>query len=81
MLVLSRKLREGILIGNDIEVVVTRIEDGKVRIAISAPPDVLVVRSELRDQAEDLRKKFVVERSLDQDSKGIFTDEEPSRLA
>lgn len=47
MLVLTRRTGDRILIGKDVEVVVTRIMEGQVRIAIQAPPDVPIVRKEL----------------------------------
>ena len=47
MLVVTRRTGDRILIGKDIEVVVTRVMDGQVRIAIQAPPDVPIVRKEL----------------------------------
>jgi len=58
MLVLSRKLGESIFIGDDIEIVVTKIEYGDVRIAISAPKDLLIVRGELMEHVEELRERF-----------------------
>ena len=63
MLVLSRKPGESIFIGEDIEIRITRIKySSSVQIAISAPRDVLVVRSELIDDVEELRKKFGIRR-------------------
>ena len=47
MLVLSRKVDERILIGENIVITITRIERDKVRIGIEAPPDVIVMRQEL----------------------------------
>jgi carbon storage regulator len=47
MLVLSRKRKQSILIGSDIEVFVTRINRSDVRIAVRAPQDVKVLRGEL----------------------------------
>lgn len=47
MLVLTRKRGERIRIGDDIEVVVTRIADGAVRLAVIAPQDTKVMRTEL----------------------------------
>ena len=47
MLVLSRKISESILIGNDIEIVVTQIAGGKVKLGIQAPANVRVLRGEL----------------------------------
>jgi carbon storage regulator len=53
MLVLSRKVGERILIGDNISVTVVRITGGGVRIGIEAPPDLAVIRQELKDQMED----------------------------
>lgn len=50
MLVLSRKRGERVKIGPNIEVVITRIEDGVVRMAIAAPKHITIVRSELVDR-------------------------------
>ena len=47
MLVLSRKIGERILIGDDITVTVVRISQGIVRIGIEAPRDMSVVREEV----------------------------------
>lgn len=47
MLVLSRQIREQILIGDDIKVTVVRILGNVVRIGIEAPRDIAVVRAEV----------------------------------
>lgn len=47
MLVLSRKAKEQILIGQDIRVTLLRIDGNKVRIGIEAPDEVRVIRGEL----------------------------------
>jgi len=47
MLVLSRKARERILIGDDIEIVITRIGEVAVRIGIVAPKELKIMRAEL----------------------------------
>ena len=47
MLVLSRKIGESILIGEDVVVTVRETHGGRIRLAIEAPRDVLVLRSEL----------------------------------
>lgn len=46
MLVLSRRQTESLQIG-DVTIYVQRLRRGRVRLAIDAPPDVRVVRSEL----------------------------------
>lgn len=51
MLILQRKPGESLLIGEDIEVSILSIESGRVRIAIEAPKDVSILRSELKRAA------------------------------
>lgn len=46
-LVFSRKEGEDFFIGDDIEVIVSRIEGGAARIVISAPREVRILRGEL----------------------------------
>jgi len=50
MLVLSRKVGERILIGDDIAVTVVRVAQGIVRIGVEAPHDLPIVREEIKDQ-------------------------------
>ncbi len=49
MLILTRKLQEGIIIGNDIKIVIVEIRPSKVRIGIEAPRDITILRNELID--------------------------------
>lgn len=51
MLILSRKQREAIQIGDSIEIVVTSIEGGRVRLAISAPREISIQRREVAERA------------------------------
>lgn len=54
MLVLSRKVGERILIGENIAVTVVRVSGGGVRLGIEAPPETVIVREELKHQLEQL---------------------------
>jgi carbon storage regulator len=47
MLVLTRKPGESLMIGDDIEITVLRVGDGRVRIGIRAPRDVRLFRKEI----------------------------------
>jgi len=49
MLVLSRHAGERIMIGDDIEIVVTRIGEEVVRLGIIAPKHLRILREELLD--------------------------------
>lgn len=53
MLVLSRKVGERILIGDNVSVTVVRITGGGVRLGVEAPPDMAVIRQELKDRLDD----------------------------
>jgi carbon storage regulator len=48
MLVLSRKVGEQLVIGDNIRVVVHRVTGNRVTIGIEAPNDVRIVRAELK---------------------------------
>jgi carbon storage regulator len=54
MLVLSRKMHEQIVIGEDITVTIVRVQGNTVRIGIEAPRQVRVVRGELPRHDTDL---------------------------
>jgi carbon storage regulator len=47
MLVLSRKLGEKIVIGDNITITIVDIDRGKIRLGIEAPRDVPIFRQEL----------------------------------
>ena len=49
MLVLSRKLNEEIIIGDNIRITVCMIRGNQVRLGFTAPPDVSIQRQELRE--------------------------------
>lgn len=55
MLVLSRKSREAIQIGDDVTITILRLKGNSVRIGIEAPREVRVVRSELSTESEKVR--------------------------
>jgi carbon storage regulator len=54
VLVLTRKLKQSIMIGDDVEITVLAVQGEKVRLGIQAPADVAVFRSEIyREIARD----------------------------
>ena len=52
MLVLTRKLKDKILIGRDIVITVLEIEGSSVKIGIEAPREVSILRMEVFEQIE-----------------------------
>ena len=47
MLILTRKLGESIVIGDNIKVTITDIRNGQIKLGITAPKDVTVNREEV----------------------------------
>ncbi len=52
MLVLSRKIGEKLIIGDNITVVVSRVAGNRVMLGIEAPHDVRIIRGELKVLSE-----------------------------
>jgi carbon storage regulator len=48
MLVLTRKTREKLIIGDEIVLTVLEVQGNRVRLGIDAPPDIRIIRSELQ---------------------------------
>jgi carbon storage regulator len=59
MLVLSRRERQRIKLGDSIIVTVVRVSGDKVRLGIEAPPHVLVLRDELEPIKADIAESVV----------------------
>jgi len=53
MLVITRKKGESILLGDDIEITIVKLDDTNVKIAISAPKEITVLRKELLKEVTD----------------------------
>ncbi len=52
MLVIKRKVSESIMIGDDIEIIISEISQDKVKIAINAPKEIKITRKELAETCE-----------------------------
>ena len=57
MLVLSRKIGERIVIGENIVITVVDIDRGKIRLGIEAPRDVPIYREELLPRNDSPKKE------------------------
>jgi carbon storage regulator len=57
MLVLTRKVHQSIVIGDEIEVVVLEVRGEQVRLGIRAPKNVSVHRKEIYEQIQEENKE------------------------
>jgi carbon storage regulator len=57
MLIITRKKGESLMIGDDIEIIVSKIDDGSVKIGIKAPRDIQILRKELYEEVERENKE------------------------
>ncbi|KAB3526642.1 carbon storage regulator CsrA [Alkaliphilus serpentinus] len=71
MLVLTRKTDESIVLGKDIEIKILGIEEGKVKVGISAPKNIEIYRKEVYLTIEEENKAASKPQNLDQ-LKGLF---------
>jgi carbon storage regulator len=56
MLVLTRRLNQSLTIGSDITISVVEIRGSQVRIGVSAPGDVSILRGEVFEKARVVRR-------------------------
>ncbi len=63
MLILTRKKDEGIVFGENIKLYILGIEDGRVKIGIDAPKNVVVLRSEVYERVESSNKEALISHS------------------
>lgn len=68
MLVLSRQVGEEIVIGENIRVMIVRVQGHKVRVGIVAPESINVCRAELQpgNSQDGNRKQRIAKRKRDQ---------------
>ena len=57
MLILTRKVNETLMVGDDVSVTVLGIKGGQIRIGINAPRDVAVHRQEVYEKILQERKE------------------------
>ena len=56
MLILSRKIDQAIKIGEDIEIAITKIEGDSVKVGITAPRSIAILRKEILEEMESSNK-------------------------
>ncbi|ORX24533.1 carbon storage regulator [Thermoanaerobacterium sp. PSU-2] len=63
MLILSRKTGQSLIIGDDVEIKIVSIDGDNVKIGISAPKNVTVVRKELLEVKDENKKAINIDKS------------------
>ena len=66
MLILKRKPGEAIRIGENVTVSILSVDSGQVRVAIDAPVDIPILRSELLETIAANQESVVVNTSADE---------------
>lgn len=65
MLILNRKAGESIIIGEDIEITILEIEEGRIKIGIDAPRDINILRKEIYiDITEENKKSLEIDSDI-----------------
>jgi carbon storage regulator len=59
MLIIARRKGQRVVIGRDIEVVVTEVTRGAIKLGIIAPPHTTILRGELHDAVEAANRAAV----------------------
>lgn len=59
MLIITRKKDESLMIGDDIEVSILKLEDGSVKLGINAPKEISILRKELYEAVKEENKKAI----------------------
>ena len=60
MLVISRKKGESLLIGDDIEITVEKIDHSNVKISIKAPKEKVILRKEVYERVNEENSNAIV---------------------
>lgn len=63
MLVITRKKGQSLLIGDDIEIKIVKVDDGSVKIAIDAPKEKVILRKEVYENVKEENSNAILSTS------------------
>lgn len=67
MLILTRRITESIVIGDEVTVTVLGIKGNQVRIGVNAPKEISVHRNEVYEKIEQEKREKQIQEAQDQD--------------
>mgnify|MGYP000926535342 CR=1 FL=1 len=74
MLVVTRRVDQSIRIGNNIEIKILDVEKGRVKVGVSAPPDIPVYREELyQSLVQDNQKAIFLSEEMVSTLRKVFS--------
>jgi carbon storage regulator len=56
MLIITRKVGESLIIDDNIEIVISKVQDGNVKIGIKAPKNISILRKEIYEEVKNENK-------------------------
>lgn len=59
MLILNRKIGESIILDDETQITVLEVQDGKVKLGIDAPNDIVILRKEVYDSVLEENRKSI----------------------
>ena len=68
MLVLSRKVGQSIIIGNNIHVKIVEVRGQQVRLGVEAPESVSIIREEIHSEVADINRQAAEPAGIDIES-------------
>jgi len=72
MLILTRKIGQSIMLGHDIEIVVSAIDGDQIKIGIQAPKDLKILRKEVYEEVRESNREAAASKASLQQLKGFI---------